>query len=899
MCSTSAWGLPFSRRSVFLVLLLGLLGGSGGMPQPTAGQPSPTPLQPTDLLKIQEIQQLALSPSGRSVAYTVRTAVSRSAATASPTYRRRLYVVPAHGREEPRLLTRSAQDASQPAWHPDGNQIAFVRPVEGTPQVFVLSLSGGEPYQLTNAPHGATNPSWSPSGNQLLYTSPLPEAAVQHRSGRRPPSERPGRAPQDTFRRIPPDTILVLRHDRTLDALDTLALGPNGRPQLSDDTTRALRSPGGPSVPARLRSFPADSLEFLSPDSVRAVFDRLRLIPDTTTLPVSQDTAATPDGDLLQMRRWLDRRPESGQQVFSRPDLMERGQHRPSPTYQHYFIVEVSDDIETGNPPRPTPQPVTRGYRSYDDADWLPGGSQIVVSAPPRVEAHPDRLRNRNLYVVDLEPYRIQQLLRIDGHSLTTPTVTSDGTTLAFRAHHLSDGSYSHAEIGLFELDGRSNPELITENFDYDAGRLRWSPDGWYLYATAPAAGGHPLFRFAPFARGDTTGQQRRTSLQDDYTTSRDTFALDSTMVRTATVDRVLDTTRSVQAFDVTASNAVYAVFDPSNPSELYRNTINFSNEQRISSHNAGWISRRRLAPTEPVSAWNDNLQIRGRVTRPLSFADSRQYPIVVVPRGAPPLLHPSPPIAAWIEQQFLAGRGYGVVEVWPRGSTGHGESFRRANFQDWGHGPGGDVLAVADSVSKRAWVDSSRQALAGRAYGGYLTAWLLGQTNRFQAGVAQSGVYDLSAFFDTGGTPAAVVDQFGGPPWDRTASAPPFASQPSSDTPALLSVGLLPPRDTTLAPSTAIQRNSPLRYANEITTPLLLLHGANDQTTGPSQPEMLYRRLKLAGTPTEYVRYPKVTHHFAASATPRQRMDRLVRLYEFIARFTAPGGQQSSSSTP
>jgi dipeptidyl aminopeptidase/acylaminoacyl peptidase len=184
---------------------------------------------------------------------------------------------------------------------------------------------------------------------------------------------------------------------------------------------------------------------------------------------------------------------------------------------------------------------------------------------------------------------------------------------------------------------------------------------------------------------------------------------------------------------------------------------------------------------------------------------------------------------------------------------------------------------------------------MAGRAYGGYLTAWLLGQTDRFQAGVAQSGVYDLPAFFGAGDSGETVVEQFGGYPWVDAPSPPPELDRSPAASP-LLSVGLLPPADSATAPGRALRRNSPLTYAHTITTPLLLLHGANDQTTGPAQPDMLYRRLKISGSPTEYVRYPGVDHDFSGSATPAQRIDRLVRLYEFIARFTTPGGQRPSA---
>jgi dipeptidyl aminopeptidase/acylaminoacyl peptidase len=68
--------------------------------------------------------------------------------------------------------------------------------------------------------------------------------------------------------------------------------------------------------------------------------------------------------------------------------------------------------------------------------------------------------------------------------------------------------------------------------------------------------------------------------------------------------------------------------------------------------------------------------------------------------------------------------------------------------------------------------------------------------------------------------------------------------------------------------------------------TPVLLLHGGMDRRVGPTQSERLYKRLKILGRPAEYVRYPGVGHDVAASGTPRQRLDRLVRTYEFLARF-------------
>lgn len=838
------------------------------------GQSTPPPLQATDLYALQTVQSVTLSPSARNVAYTVRRA--ERTPDGDRVYRTQLVVTPTYGRSAPRLLTRTGAGASSPAWHPDGDALAFVRRVDGTPQIFVLSLSGGEPYQLTDLPSGAVRPRWSPDGTRLLFASRVSASTLSHRLRRTPPTTRPARTPADTIRRAPPQTLMVLRHTQTLAPVDTLTLAPDGRLQPPGDTTRTLRPPPGVEVPERLRSLRVDSLRGLSPDSLRILFGRLGVRPDTTTRPVPPDTAASVDGDLLQLRRWLAQRPSSTAQVMS--------EHPPSAKggpYRHFFLVDVPSAVTTGHPPRPTPRLATRGYRSFEGGTWLPGGSQIVVSARPPTQGTAATPDEQTLYVVDLSSNRLTRLLRIDGYALSNPRVTTDGTTLAFRTQSLAAPSYDHAEIGLFELDGRSAPKLITADFDHDIDTYRWSPDGWYLYATAPARGGRSLYRFAPFAQADTTERTRvRTSLRDTYTSSRDTFALDPSMVQTAAHDRVLPPDRAVQDFDVTDSKAVYAALSRDNPSELYANTVSFNNETRLTAHNVDWTQPRYFQPATWIEAWHEGLQIRGRLTPPVRSTDTTTAPLAVLPRGGPAPLAVPDPIRNWAERQYLSGRGYGVLEVWPRGATGFGETFRRHNFQDWGAGPAGDVMSALDAARAQFWADSTA-VLAGHGYGGTLAAWLLGHTDRFAAAAAHGGAYDLGSFFGTSDTGAVVNDQFGGPPW---ATTPPPLS-PVVRPRSLVAAGLLPALDTTVAPRTALRQNSPLTHAHNITTPLLLLHGHDGRA---QQAEMLYRQLTQLNRPVEYVRYPDGGHN-GHTVSPAQTVDRLVRLHEFFARFVTP----------
>src|SRR5690625_5675481 len=115
-----------------------------------------------------------------------------------------------------------------------------------------------------------------------------------------------------------------------------------------------------------------------------------------------------------------------------------------------------------------------------------------------------------------------------------------------------------------------------------------------------------------------------------------------------------------------------------------------------------------------------------------------------------------------WHEFQYFAARGYAVVSSNPRGTSGYGRDFQRGNFQDWGSGPADDGLAMATAAAELPFVDETRQVVTGGSYGGYLTAWILTQDDRFRAAVAQRGVYDLSTFLGAGNAWRLVPSHFG-----------------------------------------------------------------------------------------------------------------------------------------
>lgn len=901
------------RGSVYVLaaaLLCVLCGAETGSAQPLdASAPDPPrPVQATDLYRMHTVDHTRISPHGRSVAYTTRHVAPGpdGAGDHAQSYRWRLYVAPLARAQSPRLLVQSEQPLAAPAWHPEGTLLAYVQSVEGTPQVFVVPRDGGVPYQLTDMPHGARAPQWSPDGEQLLVASPLPQAAVAARTDGAPPQERPARTPNDLVRTAGSESLLVLRHARTLEPLDTLALGPRSQIRPPNDSARSLRTPVTPAA-AGTDSLPApliDSLAQLAPDSLRAVLDRFRLRPDTVVVPVPPDTAAAPGGTRVQMRRWLAQNRRRGTALVStRPHLYGpdgKSAPRPTPRYQHYFSILVPQGLRSHRPPRPAPRAVTEGFRSYGQADWLPGSGQIVVSGMPPSPQHPDRVHQRNLYVVDLTRDRVRRLLRIEGYALTAPRATSDGTTIAFRARALSDTAASGTRLGLFALDGRSQPRLLPRTFTHDLKTVRWSPGGWYLYTTVRERGRHVLYRFTPFAQ-DTSAQARPPALPADRPTSRDTFRLDSTMIAPAPAEQLTADARSVQAFDVTDATAVYAATGPRTPSALFANTVSFGNERVLAAPNAAWVETRRLARSSPNALQRGRLSQRGSrsrgpaawVTRPVAPADSARAPLVVQVHGAPSHAPSGPLYAprAWLQRQYLAGQGLAMLEIWPRavGPSLAGSDSRRGARADLKLAQ--TVLALTDSVANRPWVDSSRVALATTAGGDAAAMPLLSVTDRYAAALLRT---PLARSQDAPGGKH-------GPTAEGSDSLSSTHRQPSADSLAQSIVPFV--RDSTSGSSSVhVRPRPPESYAPQIRTPLLLLQHGVEQP-GPQSPgARLYMRLKHLERSVEFVQYPPVRRRsertFPARLPPFSRLDRLVRTYEFLNRFLAPSPPAIRSSS-
>jgi dipeptidyl aminopeptidase/acylaminoacyl peptidase len=307
-----------------------------------------------------------------------------------------------------------------------------------------------------------------------------------------------------------------------------------------------------------------------------------------------------------------------------------------------------------------------------------------------------------------------------------------------------------------------------------------------------------------------------------------------------------------VGAFAAGGGIIVYSVTSAANPCVL---KIRDGRGERVVHNVNEWVNEKALSlPTLSEIARPDGVKVQAWVMEPSNRESGTRYPLCLQMHGGPAAMWGPGEFTMWHEFQLLCSRGFGVVYCNPRGSGGYGYEFQKRNFQDWGEGPGGDVLAACDHALNKDWVDAEKLVITGGSYAGYLTAWVIAHDNRFKAAVAQRGVYDLDTFFGEGNAWRLVQWAFGGNPYEARVKE-------------------------------VIARNSPFTHVSKIRTPLLIMHASNDLRTGVSQSEMMYRALKELNRPVEYVRYPNAGHDLSRTGDPRQRMDRLNRIIEFFER--------------
>lgn len=521
---------------------------------------------------------------------------------------------------------------------------------------------------------------------------------------------------------------------------------------------------------------------------------------------------ADANGSLDQIRAYLTaNESEKKVKVFDKLNFEGEAATEPEFQFNQYFIIDAKAGAKS--------IPLTHNFNSYSAAVFTPDGKNIVLTGSADTLANPDRERLSSIYMVPSRGGTITKLISEPGLSLVNSKVSPSGKYMAYFS-----SKDLQIDIPLLTIYDFQNPNKKTViPVDRSVTGVAWSPDSKYLYFTAMANGGAPVYRV-----------------------NMATFKLE----QLSTYDE------GMSSIDVGKKQMVYVKTAYTNPYELYISDLDNKTSKAITTFNSEWLKDKKLSiPERKFYTNTKGLKVEYWVMKPTDFDPAKKYPVMLQIHGGPTAMWGPGEATMWHEFQYFCGKGYGVVYSNPRGSGGYGVDYLKANYQDWGDGPTEDVLATLDGALAEGWGDNAKTVATGGSYAGYLTGWLAGHTKRFAAISSQRGVYDLTTFFGEGNAWQLVPEYFGGYPWEENTKA-------------------------------ILAKESPFTYVNQITTPYLMLHGETDLRTGIVQGEMMYKALKVLNKPVEYVQHPGATHELVRSGNVRQRIDQMLRIYEFFERY-------------
>ncbi|MEB6086567.1 S9 family peptidase [Enterococcus casseliflavus] len=257
-----------------------------------------------------------------------------------------------------------------------------------------------------------------------------------------------------------------------------------------------------------------------------------------------------------------------------------------------------------------------------------------------------------------------------------------------------------------------------------------------------------------------------------------------------------------------------------------------------------------QLAISKPEAFWYegaDDWQIQGWYLPPTETQES--HPAILYIHGGPQVCYGE---TFFHEMQVHAANGYGVILLNPRGGQGYGQAFVKSILGDYGNKDYQDLLLGVDAVvANHPEIDTNTIHVAGGSYGGFMTNWIVGHTDRFCAAVTQRSISNWISFYGT-----------------------------SDIGPAFVKFQLLRELDET----EGLWKMSPLAYASQVKTPTLVLHGENDLRCPQEQGQQFYMALQRQGVDTKLMLFPQSSHGLSRNGLPNLRIERLQAISEWLA---------------
>ena len=480
---------------------------------------------------------------------------------------------------------------------------------------------------------------------------------------------------------------------------------------------------------------------------------------------------------------------------------------------------------------------LTEGAWDHGAPVWSPDGKWLALAAN-RLPDSDYHAAVCDIWVLPASGGELRNMTPEPGLALA-PAWSPSGSHIAYVGHTDEMDAWGVRNFHLWSVPLHGGPARdLTPDFDrtaldlmgsdlrdlHDAGRPVWSQDGSEIYFSASDQGSTHLFGVAA-----TGGQPRRV---------------------TSGPLQVFAVAGSRQTEDLAVIRCGYT-----DAGTVARLSPSKGTIVPLAQPNKSLFDTLHLA--EPEEFWVDSPEghrLQCWMIRPPNADRGTKHPMILNIHGGPRIQYGA---CIYHEFQMLASAGFYVLLSNPRGAQGYGEDFARATVLDWGGPDYRDLMLVVDEALKRyPGVDSERLGVTGGSYGGYMTNWIVGHTDRFKAAVTQRSVVDLKTLLLAGDFSDDSVPEFGDQPWRN---------------------------------SEGYRRMSPLTYVENIKTPLLISHALADHRCPIAEAEQLYTALKLLNREVEMVLYPGESHGLSRGGTPSRRLARLHFIRDWFLRYLRP----------
>jgi len=518
---------------------------------------------------------------------------------------------------------------------------------------------------------------------------------------------------------------------------------------------------------------------------------------------------------------------------------------------------------------------------SISSYEWSPDGQTIVCQAKEKddvksVLPYEPIVYEENLLLTKaylIRPGQVAELIPLEGRSYVTHW-SPDGAMLSISTapSALVDDSYMKQTINIIDVASMK----VTARVEHAAklGTFVWSPDSKHLGVIAGADihdpiagrlfvistdGGAPK-NIIPDYKGKFESIKWANSKTIQFIASDGSYSTFGTISSNGkSIQKKIEKGSVAFSSFSRANNGIIALVGSSanHPKELF--ILKEKQLERATNSNI-WLKDRHLGSQEVISyKAKDGLELEGIVILPVDYQKGRRYPLITVVHGGPESHYDQGWITGYSTPGHMAAaNGYVVFYPNYRGSTGRGLEFAKTSQGD----PAGlefdDIIDGIDYLIEEGIVDRSKVGVTGGSYGGYATAWMSTRhTERFAAGVMSVGISNNLSFWGTSDIPEEMY--------------------------------LVHSRSRIWDDYEFALKRSPIYYAGQSKTPLLIMTGADDTRVDPGQSKELYRHIKTrTDTPVRLVLYPGEGHGNKKSTA---RLDYSLRMMRWFNRYLKQDG--------